>query len=311
VTRAIPARVVLNRSVTRKPTVVWLTIGGPSEVRTARLTPPPPPPAVTGTNLAVTDFAVLSVSVQFTLLAAERHAPAQPANVFPAAAAAVNVTVLPAAYFWMQVFVRLVPMHFPSGADTVPLPWTVIASVPGGAVEKVAETIFAEVIDTVQVSADPLQAPPQEVKEAPAVGVAVSVTADPVGRLTLHAAEPLPHWIPPPVTVPLPTTDTERGTVGPPPPPVVNVAITDLAAVIWTVQVGIVPLQAPPQLTKVAPAAGVAVRVTVAVVGVVLHTVAPFPQLIPGPFTTPGPETETVSRKPPAATPNVAVTLFD
>ena len=38
-----------------------------------------------------------------------------------------------------------------------------------------AETVFAEVIDTVQVSAAPLQAPPQTAKVAPLAGVAVSV----------------------------------------------------------------------------------------------------------------------------------------
>jgi hypothetical protein len=255
----------------------------------------------------------LSVIVQFTFFPAVLHAPSQPANVFPAAAAAVNVSVLPAAYFWMQVFVAPAPMHFPSGADTVPLPSTVIVSVPAGAVVKVAETVFAEVIDTVQVNADPVQAPPHEVNDAPAAGVADSVTAEPVGRLALHAPEPFPHWIPPPLTVPLPTTETERSTVGPPPPPVVNVAVTDLAAVIWTVQVGIVPLalQAPPQLTKVAPAAGVAVSVTLEfTAAVALHVVAPFPQLIPCPVTEPGPETETVSKKPGVGT-KVAVTLLD
>jgi hypothetical protein len=180
---------------------------------------------------------------------------------------------------------------------------------------KFALTDFAKFIVTVQVGALPVQAPVQPVKDAPGAGVAVNVIAEFAGRVALHPAAPLPQLIPPPLTVPLPVTETERSTDVPPPPPVVNDAVTDLAAVICTVQVGIVPLHDPAQPEKVAPVAGVAVSVTVAfTAGVAVQVVEPLPQLIPGPVTVPAPETETVSRKPapPAMPPTkVAVTLFD
>jgi hypothetical protein len=181
---------------------------------------------------------------------------------------------------------------------------------------KFALTDFAVLIVTVQVGALPVQAPVQPEKDAPAAGVAVSVTAEFVGRFALHAEAPLPQLIPPPLTVPLPVTTTESSTdVAPAPLPVVNDAVTDLAAAICTVQVGVAPLHAPPQPENVAPAAGVAVSVTVAFTdGVVLQVVAPLPQLIPVPVTVPDPKTETVSRKPapPTVPPaKVAVTLFD
>jgi hypothetical protein len=69
---------------------------------------------------------------------------------------------------------------------------------------------------TAQVAVAPLQAPPQLLKRAPAVGAAVSVTTVPLGKL----AEQLePQLIPagPPVTVPAaePRTTTLRVTESP------------------------------------------------------------------------------------------------
>ena len=297
---------------------MWVTSGRPTEVSVAFVTtPPPPPPVLAGRNDALTDLPTLRLSLQVGFLAEAAHASPQPANAFPAAALALSVTVRPAVYFWMQVFVDPVPMHFPAGAETVPLPLTVITSIPAGTAVKFALTDFAAFIVTVQVGVLPVQAPAQPAKDAPGAGAAVSVTAEFVGRFALHTEAPLPQLIPPPLTEPLPVTTTESGTDGVPPlpPPVVNDAVTDLAAVICTVQVGIVPLHAPPQLENVAPAAGVAVSVTVALTaGVVLQVVEPLPQLIPVPVTVPSPKTETVSRKPapPAVPPaKVAVTLFD
>src|SRR6478672_5503887 len=253
-------------------------MGRPDEVSVAFVTPPPPPPVLAGRNDALADLPTLRLSVQVSFLAEATHASPQPANVLPAAALAVSVTVRPAAYFWMQVFVAAVPMHFPAGAETVPLPLTVIKSVPAATAVKLALTDFAVFIVTVQVGALPVQAPVQPPKDAPAAGVAVSVTAEFVGRFALHPEAPLPQLIPPPLTVPLPVTTTESST-DVVPPPVVNDAVTDLAAVICTVQVGIVPLHAPPQPENVAPAAGVAVSVTVALTaGVVLQVVEPLPQ---------------------------------
>jgi hypothetical protein len=144
------------------------------------------------------------------------------------------------------------------------LPVTVIESVPGAAALNVAVTALVLVIETVHVGAVPEHAPPQPLKVAPAAGVAVRVTDVPAWAFALQDAAPLPQLIPEPVTLPLPLTETEsRKVEPPPPPPVVNEAVTDLAAFIRTLQVGLVPVQDPPQPAKVDPAAGVAVSVTV------------------------------------------------
>jgi hypothetical protein len=100
-----------------------------------------------------------------------------------------------------------------------------------------------------------------------------------------------------------------------------NVAVTLLFALMVTEQVGFAPLQAPPQLLKVAAEEGVAVSVTVEpVVSFALQTVLPFPQLIPPPDTSPLPVTETLSTcvfvppppppPPPGPLENVALTVF-
>jgi hypothetical protein len=174
-------------------------------------------------------------------------------------------------------------------------------------VEKVAVTERARLMVTVHVRAVPLHAPPQPRNVPPAAGVAVSTTVEFGGTFAVQELPPLPQAMPPPLTVPLPVTETESKNVG---AAVENAALTVFALVIETVQVVAVPLQAPPQPLNVAPEAGVAVRVTFALsVWLAVHVVAPLPQLIPPPVTVPGPETETVSAVFPLE--NVAVTLFD
>jgi hypothetical protein len=67
-------------------------------------------------NVAVTERAAVIVTVQALVPV---HAPPQPANVEPPAAAAVSVTDVPLAYGALQ----LLPQSIPPGADeTVPLP---------------------------------------------------------------------------------------------------------------------------------------------------------------------------------------------
>jgi hypothetical protein len=178
---------------------------------------------------------------------------------------------------------------------------------------KVAETLFALVIDTEHVGAVPAHEPPQPANFAPVAGFSVSVTVVPWATCVLHAAEPLPQAIAPPVTLPAPVTDTVSWTLLVPP---VNVAVTAFDALKVTVQVGVVPVHAPPQPAKVAPVDGVAVSVTVEFAAwfALEQVVAPLPQLIPLPLTVPFPLTETVSVNvvpPPGGVPPMKVAVTD
>jgi hypothetical protein len=174
--------------------------------------------------------------------------------------------------------------------------------------ENVAVTVFAAFIVTVQVVFVPAQAPPQLSNFPPVPALARRTTLVFAASFSVHMVAPLPQLIPPPVTTPRPVTETESGNVPGAPP--VKVAVTLLALVMETTQVGEVPLQAPPQPVKVAPAAGVADKVTFEFeASSALHVGAPLPQLIPAPVTVPLPLTETVSVT--GALENVALTLLD
>jgi len=231
-------------------------------------------------NVAVTPRAAVMLTVH--LGAVPLHAPPQPENVAPLVGVAVSVIVVPE----LNVALHALP----------PLPQLIEAPVtrPGPETDtfngnvlepepplNVAITVFDASKVTVQVVAVPVQAPLQPVNVAPAPGVAVSVALDPAVRFALvQVVAPFPQLIPLPVTVPLPTTDT----LSVKPPPVVpppNVAVTLLAELMRTTQVVDVPLQAPPQPTKLAPVAGEAVRVTDAFwVKAAPQMVAPLPQLM-------------------------------
>jgi hypothetical protein len=77
----------------------------------------------------------------------------------------------------------------------------------GADAEKIAVTFSSEFIVTRQVPL-PVQAPPQPLKVAPPVGVAVSITGVPLAKFTVQMD---PQLIPAGelVTVPLPDTLTE------------------------------------------------------------------------------------------------------
>jgi hypothetical protein len=152
-------------------------------------------------KLAVTVVAVFIVTVQVPV---PEPPPLQPANVDPPAAAAVSVTTVPLVYDSEQSAPQLIP----AGEDvTVPLPvpdlvtfsvnvWTV----------KLAVTVVAAFIVTVQVPV-PEQPPPlQPLNVDPPAADAVSVTTVP----PLYASEQsAPQLIPAglDVTVPLPVPD--------------------------------------------------------------------------------------------------------
>jgi hypothetical protein len=208
------------------------------------------------------------------------HVPPQLPKMAPLAGVAVRVIVVPELKVALQV---LAP--FPQLIDPpVTRPGPETETFNDKALDpplKVAITVFDASKVTVQVVAVPVQAPLQPVNVAPAPGVAVSVALDPAVRFALvQVVAPFPQLIPLPVTVPLPTTDT----LSVKPPPVVpppNVAVTLLAELMRTTQVVDVPLQAPPQPTKLAPVAGEAVRVTDAFwVKAAPQMVAPLPQLM-------------------------------
>jgi hypothetical protein len=224
------------------------------------------------------------------------QAPPQPPNDAPVAGVSVSVAVVPCASVAVQTvapFPQLIP--FPL-IRPGPVADTVSANVLDPP-EKEAVTAFAALKVTEQVVAVPVQVPPpQPVKVAPAEGAAVSVTIEFAAWPALEqVVAPAPQLIPPPVTVPLPVTDTVS--VKPVPGPVPKVALTSRDSVIETVHVVAVPPQAPVQPVKVEPRAGVATSETVAPSAKPAEQmVAPLPQLIAPvpPVTAPLPLTSTV-----------------
>jgi hypothetical protein len=208
-------------------------------------------------KVAVTLRAALIVTVQ-VLAVPEQPPPLQPEKVEPAAGAAVRVTAVPD----VKEVEQVAPQAMPAGLlVTVPLPAPALVSVrvnDGSA--KVAVTEVAPLIVTVQVVAVPEQPPPfQPEKVEPDAGAAVKVTAVP---LVKEVEQVVPQEMPAGelVTVPLPAPAlvTVRANEA-----CMNVAVTEVAPLIVTVQVVAVPEQPPPfQPEKVEPAAGAAVRVT-------------------------------------------------
>jgi hypothetical protein len=139
-------------------------------------------------------------------------------------------------------------------------------NVGGGAAVKVAVTLFAASIVTLQLLLELGQAPPQPPNVLPLAGVAVSVTTVP----DVSDAEHVPgHEMPPtlddtlPVPVPPVATESVKlgGVTG-----ASNVAVTLRAALIVTVHAP-VPVQAPLQSANVLPFVGVAVSRTVVPAG--------------------------------------------
>jgi hypothetical protein len=122
----------------------------------------------------------------------------------------------------------------------------------------VAVTVLAASSLTVHVAAAPEQAPPQPTKNESLLGASVSVT---VVFLRKSAAQVAPQPIPAGalVTVPFPdrVTVSRLRTAR-------KLAVTDLSALIVSVQVAAVPEQAPLQPANALVSSGVAVSVTLA-----------------------------------------------
>src|ERR671932_2731451 len=135
----------------------------------------------------------------------------------------------------------------PAGAlVTVPAPVTLTRSPRVGV--KVALTLCASVIDTVQVGPElAWHAPPQAEKTLVCDGVAVSTTLLPLGNVAAQAdGQSTPAGTL--ATLPPPATLTWRAKTG------TKVALTLCAAVMDTVQVGpVLGWHAPPQAEKTLP----------------------------------------------------------
>ncbi len=150
-------------------------------------------------------------------------------------------------------------------------------------------------IVTVQVVAEPEQAPLQPENALPAAGAAVSVTRVPLAKVWLHPLEPeqlIPVGLE--VTVPLPPTVTCSESF--------CAAAAKLAPTLWgafivSVQVEALPEQAPVHPTKVLPDAGAADNVTAVPLAYDWLHVPGLVQLMPARFevTEPAPPTVTCS----------------
>ena len=265
------------------------------------------PPA----NVAETLFALDIVTVQVRPVPV--HAPPHPLKVAPGEGVAVSVTDVPGLWLLLQSDAPL-PQLIPPPV-TLPFPVTTTLSAnpvaPPGPVPpvKVAVTVFAALIRTVQVVAVPPQAPVQPAKIAPVVGVATRVTVAFCAKAPEQTVAPLPQLIAPipPVTPPLPVTVTVNGS------PAVKVAVTVRATSIVRVQVVPVPVQelVPVQPVKAKPSLGVAVSVTVEPAGSTAEHVAGPEQSIPRPSTLPVPAIVTVKLFVPAlASVQLAFTLL-
>src|SRR5437870_1208879 len=140
-------------------------------------------------KVAVTVVAALRVTVQVPL--PEQPPPLQPLKVEPAVGVAVSVTAVPLVKLAEQV----APQVMPAGRlVTVPLPVPALLTVSAKLGRlKVAVTVVAAQTVTTQVPVPEHPPPLQPLKVEPAAGLAVSVTAVPVGKLAEHVA---PHVIP-------------------------------------------------------------------------------------------------------------------
>lgn len=177
--------------------------------------------AAANTTLTVRAWFIVTLQV----VPAPVHAPPQPLSTWPAAGVALSSMLAPLA----NAALHVVPHSMPAGNErTEPPPVTLTLSVKlcaGGAL-KLAVTVRAACIETVQVAAVPAQSPPQPLKTRPVSAVAVSVTeASGANRLLQLAPQSMPAGTE--TTRPPPLTETERrlplpGGVEPalaPPPP--------------------------------------------------------------------------------------------
>jgi hypothetical protein len=223
------------------------------------VTVPLPVPAATTwsaawtVKIAVALRSAVMTSVQ--VAAVPVQAPLQPVKLEPGAATAVSVTVVP----FVTLVVHVAPQAMPAGLlVTVPVPVPEVATVTVALAVNLAIAVRSVVIESVQVSALPEQAPLQPVKVESDAGTAVSVTLVPLATAATQVAPQSMPVVPFPVTVPLPVPAVATVRIG----LTVNVAVAVRPVVIVSVQVTAVPEQAPLQPANVESAAATAVSVT-------------------------------------------------
>jgi hypothetical protein len=168
-------------------------------------------------NVAVTEVAAVTVTTQDST---PLQAPLQPANTDPSEGVSVKVTCVPLAKLPEHPSGQLIP----SGAlVTFPLPVPASVTVKIKFVEvpaaKLAVTVVACWIVSVQVPVPSQFASVHPVKVDPFVGVAVKVTTVPIAKFAEH---PDGHEIPAGelVTVPVPVPLSVTASATPPPVPV-------------------------------------------------------------------------------------------
>jgi hypothetical protein len=209
----------------------------------------------TALKFAVTFFATSIVTTH--VVDVPLHAPLHPPNVLLPSGMAVSVTTVP-----LGKLAEHVPgQSIPGGVDPTappPVPAIVTASPTTAGGANVAVTLRAAFIVTTHVVDVPEHAPLQPVNVPPAFGTAVSVTAVPPVKLSVHVPGQLmtPGA---PVTVPGPVTVTPSGYVD---AIALKLAVTLFAASIVTVQVVDEPLHAPDHPPNVLVPLGTAVSVT-------------------------------------------------
>jgi hypothetical protein len=189
-------------------------------------------------NAALTEVALDSVTLQVASVPVQPEV--QPVKRCFAAAWAVSLTWVPIGSDSLQSPGQLMP----DGADsTLPLPstLTLMAAMPDGVGVKLAVTLCALLIVTLQLPLPVQPAPLQPLKVKPLFGVAVSVTLLPCAKLLLQVVPQLmPAGDELTLPEPLRITFSAKFAVG----TAVKVAVTERALPICTWQV--LPVQARP-----------------------------------------------------------------
>ncbi len=173
----------------------------------------------------------------------------------------MSVTEAPALKLALQVGAQAIPEGM---LATVPVPVparTTVSTTGFGIAVKVAVTCWLALSVTLQVGLLPLQLPPDHpAKDEFAAAVSVSVTEVPGVKLALHVgAQAIPEGVLPTVPVPVParvTVSTTAFWIA------LKFAVTCWLALSVTLQVELLPLQAPDHPAKDEFAAAASVRVT-------------------------------------------------